>query len=292
MDWLTPEIGWVVIQPSAGIPIAPALYETTDGGQQWTAIRYGGQDGSTGSLKSQLRGIEALHFTDPQHGALVASLGVGACQAEFAVWTTSTGGQTWSPAGTISGSDGPVSLMQDAPSAPLWVADGSCAQSAAFLFESSPHGWQQTTYRENPPGSTSPPTSVVLLPEPTGVTLVADYGDYTGAGGTGPYGYVTRIPGGRSTPWTFPGQGWVQKMAFLSPAFGWIQTSRHLYQTVDQGGQWTVVPEPVGRADTLPVIVLTGTVAVPVAWFASGPHLWRSGDDGQTWTEVSVPWVR
>jgi hypothetical protein len=292
MDWLTSNRGWVFVEPTPARPTAPDLYETTDGGQHWTPIAYHAS-GRTASFARQVMGVEALHFTDPEHGTLVALLGVGACQAAFAVWTTSDGGHTWSSAGTLFGSDGPVSLTQYSAAAPMWVADGSCATSATYLFESSAGGWHRTMYRENPPGSqgSSPPMSVALLPTPAGVTMVADYGHYTTTGSTGPYGYVTAIPGGSTAQWTFPGQGSVQNMAFLSPAFGWMQTSRHLYQTADHGAHWTVIPTPPVTPNTVPLVALRGTAASPVGWYASGPSLWTSGDDGKTWTEIPVPWL-
>lgn len=292
MDWLTSQTGWVVVQPSPGVPMTPKIYETSDGGQQWTPIRYRAQ-GGTASFGRQVMGIEALHFTDPKQGVLVTSLGVGACQASFAVWATNNGGYTWSAVGTLFGSDGPVGLTQYASTAPIWVADGSCANSATFLFQSGNGGWHETTYPAHPPGppEASSPMSVVLLPNPAGVTLLADYGKYSASGSTGPYLYVTEAPGGSTTERTFPGQGWVQKMAFLSPAFGWIHTSRHLYQTSDQGEQWTVIPTPPATPDTVPLVALSGTATSPVGWYASGPSLWKSVDDGKRWTEVPVPWL-
>ena len=292
MDWLTSQTGWVVVQPSPGVPMTPKIYETSDGGQQWTPIRYRAQ-GGTASFGRQVMGIEALHFTDPKQGVLVTSLGVGACQASFAVWTTNNGGYTWSAVGTLFGSDGPVGLTQYASTAPIWVADGSCANSATFLFQSGNGGWHETTYPAHPPGppEASSPMSVVLLPNPAGVTLLADYGKYSASGSTGPYLYVTEAPGGSTTERTFPGQGWVQKMAFLSPAFGWIHTSRHLYQTSDQGEQWSVIPTPPATPDTVPLVALSGTATSPVGWYASGPSLWKSVDDGKRWTEVPVPWL-
>lgn len=125
--------------------------------------------------------------------------------------------------------------------------------------------------------------------------MLADYGGNLGAGATGPYLYWTDIPGALTTKGTFPGQGWVQQMAFVSPAFGWVGTSRHIYQTADQGARWTVIAAPSGSsgsAGRVPLIALGGTARSPVGWYAQGPNLWRSRTDGRTWTKLSTPWVK
>ncbi len=289
MDWFTPKVGWVVVGPALTDPTTPALYKTRDSGQKWTRVLYHANGGAD-AFGSQVFRVVALNFTDPAHGALVASLGVGACQESFAVWTTSNGGQSWSSAGTIFGSDGPVSIAQYASTTPIFFANGSCANSSTFLYEFTSRGWHETTYPG--PSAASTAMGVVVIPAPAGVTLVTDYGEYSASGATGPYMYLTGVPDGSTVRWTFPGQGAVEKMAFLSPAVAWIETTRHLYQTVDQGKHWTVLRTPPVKLYTAPLVALTGTAPNPVGWYASGPDLWQSVDDGTSWSQVSTPWDR
>lgn len=298
MAWLTPLTGWVVVDPSPVDAEAPEIFKTTNGGQSWVRIPYRAYDGIASFGKTATTGVSAFYFTDPHHGVLLASLGVGACQASFMVWTTNDGGKIWAPAGRIFGSDGPTGVTQYSPSSPMWVADGSCATSAIFLFQDGGGGWHQSTHPEPLPGSSgpltapapTPPASVALLPGPAGVTLVAEYED-DGVSST-PAARImeTTVPGGSTSARTFSGPGSVQAMAFLTPSFGWLQTTRALYQTRDRGGAWTVIPMPPAIGDAIPLLALGGTPGNLVAWYASGPNLWTSKDDGRAWTAVPTPW--
>ena len=81
-NFLDQSHGWILV-PDENDMLKGVMHRTADGGATWeqVAVPFGGGD---------------MHFMDPKHGWMMASLGAGAGSMGVAVFKTEDGGSTWS----------------------------------------------------------------------------------------------------------------------------------------------------------------------------------------------------
>lgn len=287
-----PAEGWLLVGQGPSLAAPLSLYRTTDGGRHWILEAPGTPAHplfAAGSLPL------ALEFPTARRGFAVVNAGVGACQARFVLYATADGGTHWTARGSIVGSDGPVAISRATVSAPMWLANGSCAAPITGVWESTDAGasWKALAAVAGPAAAQGGgPTAVALLPRAHGAELFAAYVTYTAKGQPlRAYLAVTGLPGTASTTRVLPFPHRVTALAFVSPATGWAETRQGLYRTADGGATWQPVPTPVdfSRLGGFPGIALTGSAASPVGWLAAGTRLWETVDGGRHWLSIRLP---
>lgn len=291
VDFVTPSVGYAVVARGAGA--VPRLYRTLDAGGHWVAA------GTLPSGKYPYLSAD-IGFSTSESGIALMSLGVGACQAGWGVYRSSSGGRAWQAAGRIIGSDGPVAVAA-VPGGDPWMLNGSCAGAYAILYRGSGKAWRELREFALPATETKAfisPSAASLQRMGTARAL-AVLAYYPGQPKGYPpliVGYSTRDVGSSWQPVTIENHGLggtVSAIAFYSASEGLavVRSSSGrstLYVTRDRGGRWLPV-----QAVPIPESVYQTSIewlSAKVADILVGRQIWRSVDGGSTWRVITSRW--
>ncbi|MBX5467621.1 MAG: hypothetical protein K6U14_09065 [Firmicutes bacterium] len=307
LHFLTPRQGWLFAAWKQNGARYGGFFGTEDGGRRWHSLLAwrGAPPWHFAESGPNLLPI-ALTFSDPRHGAALVPLGAGACQAEFGLLRTDDGGRHWAVAGTVLGSDGPVSLAF-ATAASGWIGNGSCAgayTSVAATRDGGRHWSRWTAYYPAKPDTPLAPTATeVAAISSQEAFLVSAYWRYSSPPALAPVIQVlSTADGGRS--WTArliptqPLRGRVIALAFSAPGTGWVVAETgsrvSLDATTDGGRRWIPLSLPVQAGAYGPVDQVTPAIGYLVTASAPGvapptAELWGTDNGGQSWTPLALP---
>lgn len=289
VDFLTAREGWIVVDDGAPNP-GTRLYHTTNGGQHWAVVAdWTARSPAPWAAQSPaaMENPMAIDFQSSSTGWAVINTGVGACQAGFALYRTTDGGEHWQHVQSLQGSDGPVSILT-AVGHIGWFADASCAAPGIGLWSVGQTGlhWRPGHPVTGPKiAAGGGPTAVQLARTAQGPLLSAAYIHYGPHGHTArTYWQVTRLPGPSGSARPLPFLGRVQAIAFLSPQIGWVAGRSQVWATDDGGAQWHRLPmDLTGWINRLDLVTPT------TGWVSNGTQLARTTDGGRHFTPQPIP---
>lgn len=279
-SFLDLEHGWILV-PDATDMLKGTLLSTADGGKSWNqvAVPFGGGD---------------LHFLDPRHGWMMASLGAGAGSMGVAVFQTEDGGATWKqtfindPNQPNAGDSLPLGGLKDGLS-PIdmqeaWIGGVIYTPGTIYLYQTkdggatwaqvpikAPDGYDQAEFETR--GPVFPSVNTAYLP----VTISSQNGVILAIYDSGDGGATWEL-----TPTMIP-QGGSLDMVSTKDGFAWNGTD--FYVTHDGAASWTTVAPDVAFTDSFSgmdfVDATTGFVVTSDA--SGGRGLYKTSDGGTTW---------
>jgi photosystem II stability/assembly factor-like uncharacterized protein len=283
-EFLDSERGWVLV-PNPNDMLHGILYQTVDGGGNWTEtpVPFGGG---------------SLHFLDAKRGWMMANLGAGAGSMGVAIFQTEDGGLTWTQTYTNdpnqpgAGSSLPLGGLKDGITVlslkSAWIGGVTYAPGTLYLFETRdggrtwsrspvavPPGYQQAEVETTGPTFADPDVGFlpVHLSTQNGVMLAV---------------YVSRDAG---ASWllspTFIPQG--GSTDFVSAKTGFVWNGTDIYVTNDAAQSWTIVVPDVNFGDSFSGMdFVSPQVGFILTSDASGARaLFRTVDGGATWNVLA-----
>ena len=280
VDFLDDQNGWMLVPDTANMLVG-TLYRTGDGGATWSsfAAPFGGGE---------------LHFLDPKHGWMMASLGAGMGSMAVAIFQSNDGGSTWTqtyindPNQPGAGDSLPLGGLKDGLR-PLdmqkaWVGGITYTPGVVYLYQTqdaghswkllpvaAPTGYEQAQLETLGPAFVSP--TLAYLP----VTLSSQNGELEAV--------YTSHDGGSNwelTPTLIPFGG---KMDFVSAKDGFVWNGTNFYVTHDGALTWTTVSPDVTFGDSFSGMDFIGpTTGYVITDDASGVRtLYGTTDGASTW---------
>lgn len=282
-SFLDQQHGWILVPDPADM-LKGIMYITGDGGRTWThaEVPFGGGD---------------MHFLDPKHGWMMASLGAGAGSMGVAVFQSGDGGLTWEQAYTNdpnqpnAGASLPLGGLKDGLT-PIdmqvaWIGGVIYTPGTIYLYNTTdggvtwnptpvkvPDGYQQADFETR--GPIFPTINTGYMP----VTMSSQNGVMLAI-------YVSR-DGGTNwtlTPTMLPQGG---SMDFVSAQDGFVWNGMNFYATHDGAQTWKTIAPDVAFGDKFSgmdfVNPLTGFVVTSDASGARG--LYKTTDGGATWNAL------
>jgi photosystem II stability/assembly factor-like uncharacterized protein len=248
LDFVDPQDGWLSV--SQGLAMGSsgmAVYQTVDGGTQWSEVAETSVEGSSTSGAAGVipfgNDKDGAVFIDPSTGWITGST----AGATPVFYVTHDGGVTWNP--------------QALPSSASFVQPGT----APPHFWSSQGGWLQV---DNPGGQ----GSAVYLTTDGG----AEWDPVSLPGG------AAQLPG--SADFIDASDGWL--LTFTETSAG-AETSQTLWETQDGGTSWTAISSDTAPVTLDFVNADDGWATTTAAYGDAVPALLQTTDGGRTWTAVS-----
>lgn len=282
-DFLDLDHAWILV-PDSNNMLAGSLYQTTDGGTNWTksAVPFGGGD---------------LHFLSANQGWMMASLGAGAGSMGVGVFRTTDGGATWTqtyvndPNQPGAGDSLPLGGLKDGLAATdmrnAWIGGVTYTPGVIYLYQTQdaghtwalsplkiPDGYDQAEFETTGPIFASP--TIAYLPvhvsSQNGVMLAI---------------YVSR-DGGASwllTPTLIP-MGGSFDVVSSKIAVAWNGTN--FYLTNDTAQTWSIVPPDVKFSDNFSGLdFVTAQVGYALTNDGAGGFgLYVTTDGAATWNSL------
>lgn len=264
ISFLTPETGFITASSKDGYHVLA----TRDGGRTWRT-QY-----STAQFP-----LHAIHFRNERQGWAGGGVNPKAERPPFqALLATGDGGTTWEvvyrqderPGGS------PIDGLHFTSPTIGWATTGVCT-----MGQNMPCGGRPLFTNDGGRTWTAAPEKVTRLS-----SVGASAWSVSGGAGSGK-AFLRRTTDGGAT-WQnlwHPAAVAVNRIQFLNPQVGWIDTNVGFLKTTDGGGRWAPYPlgAPVGAPDRP---VFTGPDSA-FAWHDQ--ELLRSSDGGRTWQPVPLP---
>lgn len=301
MDFINPSTGWIVGRgvSSIGKPSAEAIFATQNGGQSWTRLTEWKPNTlplpPNTAYGSRLPPISQLDFQNAQVGSAVVFLGDGACQAQYAILSTTDGGRQWSlhTHAALMGEDGPFDLSL--PSSNIgWFANGSCAGTGLGVSKSVDGGQHWSSVASLKTSGRNPAQAISFrFTSPTQGYVINGVSGYQKVQSSLTL-YTTRDSGLNWAETSIPSKGLpnsIASLSFINPEQGWVVAAvpNHRFQVYHfQSGTWTPLTIPYSSVQNPAVDLVSSQVAYlnqPMGWAS----LWKTVDGGVHWTPVSFP---